>query len=357
MPQTRVLSPPAARAVRVWFWSMAAVTLLIVATGGITRLTDSGLSIVDWNPLMGVVPPLTETQWEQTFERYRQFPEYQIRRGMTLGEFKVIFFWEYLHRLLARSIGILFAVPFVIFLFRGYLTGPLARRALVLLGLGGVQALMGWLMVKSGLVDRPSVSHFRLAAHLILALTIFGYSIWLARSLAPGARAGRRLTTAPLCGAAEQGMRGGRLVRRGLVVLGALLTLQIAWGAFVAGLKAGFIYNTFPLMGAGLVPPGLLAFDPLLSNFVTNPTAVQWTHRVLGTVLLAVALAFFLVVRRRVTDSLSRRLNAALIALIATQYVLGVLTLLFVVPVPLGVAHQITALLIAAVWVVWVHAT
>jgi cytochrome c oxidase assembly protein subunit 15 len=339
------LGCPAARIVRMWLWSIAAVTLLIVATGGITRLTHSGLSIVDWDPLMGVVPPLSETQWENTFERYRQFPEYQqLRRGMTLGEFKFIFFWEYLHRLLARSIGVVFAVPFVIFLSRGWLTRPLAARALVLLGLGASQAVMGWLMVKSGLVDRPSVSHFRLAAHLVLAVTIFGYSIWLARSVTANPGGAGRLTAAP-----------ASTVASGLVVIGALLGLQIVWGAFVAGLKAGFIYNTFPLMGAELVPGNLLAMDPWIANFVRNPTAVQWTHRVLGTVLLTAAVAFFFVVRRRLHDPFSRRLNAALVVLVGVQYTLGVLTLLLVVPIPLGVAHQVTALLIAAVWVVWMR--
>ena len=319
------------------------MTLVVLVAGGVTRLTQSGLSIVDWQPIVGAIPPLSEQQWSAAFERYRQFPEYrQLRRGMTLGEFKAIYFWEYLHRVVARLIGLVFAVPFVAFWLRGYFNRPLAARALVLFGLGAMQGAMGWLMVSSGLVDRPSVSHFRLAAHLGLAFLIFGYSVWLARDLRiDGSR--------PAVGAGAR-----RLLSRGLTVIGVLLAAQIVWGAFVAGLDAGLVFNTFPLMAGGVVPPQLLTLDPLLLNFVQNPTAVQWVHRVLGTVLLAAAAALFLLARRG-TDSTSRGLNVALLVLIAGQYLLGVLTLLYVVPVSLGVAHQVGAMGIVGVWVAWVH--
>lgn len=335
---------PRRRQLRLWFWSIAGMTLAVLVVGGITRLTRSGLSIVDWDPIMGVIPPLTEAQWQETFDRYRQFPEYQqLRQGMELGDFKFIFFWEYLHRLVARTIGLVFLVPFVFFWLRGWFNRPLAARSLALFGLGAMQGVMGWLMVASGLVDRPSVSHFRLTAHLSLAFLIFGFSVWLVAEL--------RVRPRPTEVAA--GVR--RMMGRWLTALGVLLVLQVVWGAFVAGLKAGFFHNTFPLMGDRWVPPELLSLEPALVNFVQNPATVQWTHRLLGTLLLLAATAFFVKVLRAPADAGSRRLNLALFALIAGQYVLGVLTLLYHVPVHLGVLHQVVALVLFGVWIWWVH--
>lgn len=341
----RVAIPgPVRRRLRAWLWSIAAMTLAVLVVGGITRLTQSGLSIVDWKPLVGAVPPLTEARWVETFDRYRQYPEYrQLRRGMTLDEFKVIFFWEYLHRLVARLIGVVFLVPFVAFWLAGSLPRPLLARALALFGLGAMQGVLGWLMVQSGLVDRPSVSHYRLAAHLSLAFVIFGYSVWLARELSigpvrPGVAAGTR-----------------RLMTHGLAVVGALLAAQVVWGAFVAGLDAGLIFTTFPLMGGALVPPTWLALEPALSNVVQNPATVQWAHRVLGTILLVSVAVVFWRVRRAAPDLTSRRLNLAMALLVGVQYVLGILTLVHVVPVGLAVTHQATAMAIAGVWVIWAH--
>jgi heme a synthase len=332
------------RPLRIWLWTIAAFTFLVLVIGGITRLTQSGLSIVDWQPLMGVIPPMSEAQWQETFDQYRQYPEYQqLRRGMTLDEFKFIFFWEYLHRLVARLIGVVFLVPFVYFWARGYFNPPLLRRALLLFALGASQGVMGWLMVRSGLVDRPSVSHYRLAAHLSLAFIIFGYAVWLARDLALRVSPPRAFAHART------------LLLRGLALVGAVLAVQIVWGAFVAGLKAGFMYNTFPLMVDRLVPAGLLGFEPALLNFVQNPLTVQWLHRVIGTVLLIVTLGFFLRVQRADVDALSRRLNAAFAGMMAGQYLLGVATLLLAVPVALGVMHQAAAMLIFGVWLIWLH--
>jgi heme a synthase len=332
------------RHLRLWLWSVAALTFLILVVGGITRLTQSGLSIVDWQPVMGVVPPLSEAQWQEAFDRYRAFPEYQqLRRGMSLAEFKFIFFWEYIHRVIARAIGLVFLVPFIVFAAKGYLNRPLATRALLLFGLGAAQGLMGWLMVASGLVDRPSVSHYRLAAHLSLAFVIFGFAVWLARELKVGGRA------------LELGASARRLLLRGLAVLGVLLALQIVWGAFVAGLKAGFYYNTFPLMGGRLVPEHLFFLDAAWRNFLENPIAVQWVHRVLGTVLGLAAIGFFVQVQRAGVDRVSRYFNVALLSLILLQYLLGVLTLVLRVPVSLGVSHQGAAMVIFGVWLVWLH--
>jgi heme a synthase len=342
----RLQIPDARRApLSTWFWSIAAMTLAVMVVGGITRLTQSGLSIVDWQPLMGVIPPLNEAQWQETFELYRQYPEYQLRRqGMTLGEFKFIFFWEYLHRLVARMIGVVFLVPFVIFWLRGYFTAPLARRALVLFALGAMQGVLGWVMVQSGLVDRPSVSHYRLAAHLGLAFVIFGYAVWLAREVSTAGRTVAAIS-APL----------RRSMTRGLLLVGGLLGLQVVWGAFVAGLKAGWQYNTFPLMAGRLVPPDLLALQPAWLNFVAYPSAVQWTHRLLGTVLAAAVIWLFIHVACAGADRLSARFNVALLSLVSAQYLLGVLTLVYFVPVTLGVLHQAVALVIFGVWLCWLH--
>jgi heme a synthase len=243
----------------------------------------------------------------------------------------------------ARTIGLVFLLPFLYFWIRGHLTRPLAGRALLLFGLGAAQGAMGWFMVTSGLVDQPRVSHYRLAAHLSLAFVIFGYAVWLARDLA--VRDSR-----PLLPEATRAQ-----VVRGLGWIGGLLALQIVWGAFVAGLRAGFLYNTFPLMGGGIVPPDLLRMEPALLNFFENPAAVQWVHRVLGTLLLAVAGGFFLRVRRTVADPATLRLNAILFGLIGVQYLLGIATLLLAVPVSLGVTHQAMAMVIAGVWLWWLH--
>jgi heme a synthase len=332
------------RVLRLWLWSIAAMTFVVLVVGGITRLTQSGLSIVDWKPFMGVIPPLGEAQWQARFDLYRQFPEYQqLRRGMTLSEFKFIFFWEYLHRLVARAIGLVFLVPFVVFWLRGYLTRPLARRALTLFGLGALQGLMGWLMVQSGLVDRPSVSHYRLAAHLSLAFVIFGYAVWLARDL-------RHTAMGPPIEATTQ-----RLLNRGLLLIGSLLAVQIVWGAFVAGLKAGHYYPTFPLMGGRLVPTDMFWLEPALRNFVENPIAVQWTHRVIGTILGLAAVAFFVRVQRTGVDTVSGRLNVIFLSSILAQYLLGVLTLVYRVPVSLAVIHQGAAMLVFGIWLWWLH--
>ena len=329
---------------RFWFYAIAAMTLCVLIVGGVTRLTFSGLSMVEWDPIMGIIPPITDAQWQAYFEKYQQFPEYQkIRAGMTVHDFKFIFFWEYLHRLLARTIGIVFLIPFAFFAARRWFNRPLALRSVALFALGGMQGLMGWLMVASGLVDRPSVSHYRLAAHLSLAFIIFGYAVWLAREVSVRDQAQRIEPQAQ------------RAMKRGLTAVGVLLGIQIVYGAFVAGLKAGFFSNTFPLMGGRLIPRSWLDMDPLLINFVQNGATVQWLHRVLGTILGIAVIVLFVRTRKSAADAGSKRYATSLFALVLFQYVLGVITLVNAVPVALGVAHQVTALLLWGLWLVWMH--
>lgn len=330
--------------VRAWLFGIAALTLAVLVVGGVTRLTLSGLSIVEWDPLFGVIPPIGDAAWQAAFDEYKRFPDYEWRTAMSLAEFKTIYFWEYLHRLLARLIGVVFLVPFVWFSLRRALSPAMTRRLLVLFALGGLQGLMGWLMVASGLVDRPSVSHYRLAAHLSLAFVIFGYALWLARELAPPYRP-RDISDE----------RARRMMSRGLALVGAVLSMQIVWGALVAGLRAGRYYPTFPLMGGRLVPTAMLGLEPVTRNFTENPVAVQWTHRVLGTALLVLVAALVVRVFRARADVASRRLGVVLLGLIATQYALGVLTLVLAVPVSLGVLHQATALVTFGAWLWWLH--
>ena len=337
------LPEPRRRRVRLWLWAVAATTASVMLVGGITRLTHSGLSMVEWQPIVGVMPPLDDAQWAERFEQYRRFPEYQVRRDMSLAEFKRIFFWEYLHRLLARSIGLIFLVPFIAFWRAGYLPPPLARRMLFLFACGAAQGALGWWMVRSGLVDRPSVSHYRLAAHLALAVGIFGVCVWLARDL----------STTRVRAAA--GVRARILMTRGLAVLGVLLASQIVWGAFVAGLRAGLLFNTFPLMDGRLVPEALLSLDPVMRNFVENLATVQWTHRVLGTLLLCSTAVLFAGVRRSDADGASRKLNLAFAVLVGAQYLLGIATLIWWVPVGLAAVHRGLALALVGVWVAWFH--
>jgi cytochrome c oxidase assembly protein subunit 15 len=326
------------RHLRIWLYTGAVFTFVILIIGGATRLTQSGLSIVEWKPIVGIVPPLDDGTWQAEFDRYRQFPEYQkYRRDMPLAEFKYIYLWEYVHRAAARTIGVVFLVPFLYFWIRGYLDRSLLRRLLLLFALGALQGGMGWFMVKSGLVDDPRVSHYRLAAHLSIAFAIFGTCLWLAADLRR-----RRPQHA-----------GRRPVPRGLMVLGALLILQIIWGAFVAGLDAGLQHNTFPLMGGGLVPSEGMNLTPFWVNPIENPATVQWIHRVLGTALLIAALTAYL----RIGEGrpTSRSLAVAFLGLVLTQYVIGVFTLLSYVPVWLGVTHQAVAMCLFGLWLSWLH--
>lgn len=328
----------APRAVAAWLLVVALLVFAMVVLGGVTRLTESGLSMVDWRPLTGWLPPSGEGAWQAAFAEYQAYPEYQqVNQGMTLAEFKVIYGFEYGHRLLGRLIGLAFFVPLAWFGLTRRLPSGFGARLAVVFGLGAAQGLLGWYMVQSGLVDRPDVSPYRLTAHLGLAAVIFATLIWTALDLLGGpARRPASAAGAWLWPAA----------------LTALIGLQILAGGLVAGLNAGLHYNSFPLMDGEWVPAGWLAFQPVWLNFVENPITVQFDHRVLGlTVVLGAALwALWWLARHRDPELTGPTL--ALLAAAFGQAGLGIATLILVVPIPLAAAHQAGALILLglAVW-------
>ena len=336
--------PGAARAERpiaLWLFACCAMIFLMVVIGGITRLTESGLSITEWQPVTGVLPPLDAAQWQEEFAKYRAIPQYRaVHPEMTLGDFKSIFFWEYLHRLWGRLIGVVFAVPFLYFLLRGRISRRLAPRLLGLFVLGGLQGALGWYMVESGLSGRIEVSQYRLAAHLLAAVVIYVAMLWVALDLlAPGAASSRRA-----------GMR------RGLEAAIALILLTLTAGAFVAGLRAGYIYNTFPLMAGGLAPAEYWQLAPWYLNWFENPAAAQFDHRLLAeTTWLAIAALWLCAWRLDLPGGARAALNA-LFAMATLQAGLGIATLVLVVPLPVAVAHQAGAILLVTAAVVARHA-
>ena len=302
----------------------------MVVVGGITRLTHSGLSIVEWQPIVGTIPPLDDGQWAATFDKYKATPEYvQRNHDMTLEGFKGIFWWEYFHRLLGRLIGIVFLLPWLFFIATRRLQGPLAWKLAGIFLLGGLQGAVGWYMVKSGLVDDPRVSSVRLAMHLGLALTIYALLFDTALGLLrpdtePADPRARRIATAMV----------------GLVFVMALT------GAFVAAIHAGFAYNTWPLMAGRWIPPEVLMLDPWWQNFLNNMATVQLVHRVLAYVVVATAIATWATVRRLATNDRARSWSHALLAMAFIQASIGIATLLHRAPIPLAALHQAGAVLL-----------
>ncbi len=311
------------------------MVFLMVVVGGITRLTRSGLSITEWKPIAGALPPLSEAAWEREFSLYKKYPEYRlINRGMSLSEFKSIYFWEYFHRLWGRLIGLAFLVPFVVFLARGRLRGRLFWQTLVAFLLGGAQGVLGWYMVKSGLVAEPRVSHYRLAAHLVLALAVMQYLFWLGHTLVRESSASR-----------VRGARRSRVHVFGVAFL-VLLCLQILWGAFTAGLRAGYAFNTFPTMAGAWIPDGLGVLAPAWRNLFDNNVTVQFIHRTLAWLVLGTAVGWWFASRREQMSPSARMALALVPATVALQFLVGVLTLLYVVPIGLGVLHQAGAAIV-----------
>ncbi len=328
------------RAVATWLFTCCGLIFLMIVVGGITRLTLSGLSITEWDPVIGVIPPLTHPQWVAEFARYQQVPEYRtVHLGMSLADFKSIFFWEYAHRLLGRLIGFAFAVPLGWFWFRGRLPRGLAPVFLVILALGFAQGLLGWYMVESGLVHRVEVSQYRLVAHLALALAIYSAILWAGLGFARGQ-------------ADTEIGAGWRRAAEAVILLAAL---TIAAGGFVAGTRAGLVYNTFPLMDGRLVPAGYAQLHPLIRNWFENVAAIQFDHRLLAITTAAVVLLLWMTgLRARLPVSTLISLWV-LLAAAALQVALGVSTLVLVVPVPLAAAHQAGAVLLLTVAIVLRH--
>jgi cytochrome c oxidase assembly protein subunit 15 len=325
----------AARRVATWLFACCALVFAMVVVGGVTRLTHSGLSIVEWQPIVGTLPPLSEAEWQQTFEKYRQTPEYrQVNQGMTLAGFQRIFWWEYFHRLLGRLIGVAFFVPLVWFALRREIPAGHAGLLVGIFVLGGLQGAMGWYMVQSGLVDDPRVSQFRLTAHLGLALAIFAAMFWIGLSLRhPPGKAG----SIP------------RPVRRWANGVAMLVFVMALSGGFVAGIRAGLAYNTFPLMNGRLVPPEIFMLEPWWRNFFWNMATVQFDHRAIAWLLAVLVPVLWW--KLRSTAGLSSRARTGghlLLAMAVAQISLGIATLLLGVPLPLAAAHQAGAVLLFA---------
>lgn len=316
-------------AVTVWLGVVYAMIFLMVLIGGITRLTGSGLSMVEWRPLMGTLPPLSEEDWRAVFHEYQQFPQYQkVNSWMDLAAFKQIFFWEYVHRLFGRLIGVAVFVPWLYFVARKRLSPRTSRLALGAIFLGACQGFMGWYMVKSGLVDVPAVSHFRLAAHLVLALLCSQWVLWTALDIGAPWRKSAPQLPAPV---------GGRKLP---LLLLTLLYLQITYGAFVAGKRAGYMSSTFPDMNGHYLPGEFFTASTFLDNLLNNPLSLHYLHRLIGTVtLLAFVVAGFWIYRRARVRA-DQQLGLALLSLVGLQFALGVTTVVFVVPIVPAVAHQ-----------------
>ena len=328
------------RAVRVWLLLVAALMVATLVVGGATRLTESGLSIVEWRPVTGVVPPLDETQWQAEFAKYQTIPQYRERNpGMSLHDFKTIYWWEWSHRLLARVIGIAFLLPFLWFLRRGEIERRLRARLWTIFALGAALGAVGWWMVSSGLADRVSVSQYRLGFHLTLACVIYAMVLWTAQELAP-----RERLAVPA------------RIRTSAIALLGLVLVQVYLGALVAGLRAGLSYDTWPLIDGSIVPDASRLFfeRPLWRNFFENPLTVQFDHRMLGYMLFLAALLHAVDVARTVRGGVALAGALALAAAITVQAVLGVLTLVYQMPLALALGHQ--AMAIAALTIAVVHA-
>jgi cytochrome c oxidase assembly protein subunit 15 len=320
------------RQIAMWLFVCCLMIYSMVILGGVTRLTGSGLSMVEWDPIFGILPPLDEASWNATFDLYRQSPEYlKINVGMDVHGFKRIYWFEYSHRLLGRTIGTVFLLPFLFFLARGRIHRPLVPKLVGMFVLGGLQGVLGWYMVKSGLIDNPHVSQYRLTAHLGLAIVIYGYMFHVALGLWFGA--GNRIPVS-------------RRLRRFITLLTGLVFITILSGGFVAGLKAGYAYNTFPLMDGHLVPEVIFMQDPAWRNFFENIATVQFDHRALAILtLISVCVLWLGTLRSPLTGQLRLGLHA-LLAAVVLQVTLGISTLLLHVPLTLAAMHQAGALLV-----------
>jgi cytochrome c oxidase assembly protein subunit 15 len=321
----------ARRQIALWLFGVSALVFLMVLVGGLTRLTESGLSITEWKPVMGALPPMSDAAWADAFAKYREIPQYElVNKGMTLGEFKNIFWWEWSHRFLGRFIGFAFLVPFLWFLATRRIERAMTPKLVIMFLLGGAQGALGWWMVKSGLTHRIDVSQYRLTAHLGLATVIYAYMMWVALALWRGPR--------PALFVSDR-------LRKASLWLAALIFLQMMLGGFVAGLKAGYIYNTWPLINGAFIPEGLFAHEPWWRNFFENMLTAQFDHRMVAYLVTILTVWHWLAVRRSGSREAARSATALLHAVFA-QVALGIWALLWVVPIPLGAAHQAGAMIV-----------
>lgn len=328
---------------KVVYWLLLGCVLIfvMVVVGGITRLTHSGLSISNYKLISGTIPPMNEAEWNEAFDLYKQYPEYQkLNYNFTLQDFKDIYFWEWLHRVIGRLIGVVFIIPFLYFLIRKQLSKPTIKKALILLALGAFQGFLGWYMVKSGLVDRPDVSHYRLAAHLTTAFITFAYTFWVALDI-----------IYPDKKTIDKKLR--RLIRIGL----AVVLLQIIYGAFVAGLDAGFIHNHWPMMSEGKFIHETVYIErtPTYLNFIEGKSGVQFVHRTLAYIVVILILAIWWNAKKTNLTKLQGYGVNSIVIVVALQFLLGVLTLVLGVPVWLGVMHQVGAFFLLSAMVFTLH--
>jgi heme a synthase len=331
------------RQLALWLMICCAMVFAMVVLGGVTRLTGSGLSMVEWDPIFGIVPPLGEAEWEAAFSLYRESPEYQkINVGMDLHGFKQIYWFEFTHRLLGRAIGLVFLLPFLYFLAIGRVRRPLVPKFVTMFVLGGLQGVLGWYMVRSGLVDKPHVSQYRLTAHLGAALVIYAYMLWVALGLWTNADRA----------AASLAPRG---LRTFAALLGVLVFITALSGGFVAGLDAGFAYNTFPLMDGRWIPEAMFMQSPAWRNFFENIATVQFDHRLLATLTFIGCVVFWLAARRQSLPASVHIGVHALLAAALLQVTLGISTLLLHVPTALAATHQAGALLLLTVILIVIH--
>ncbi len=331
------------KAIAIWLFICCASIFAMVILGGVTRLTGSGLSMVEWEPLMGILPPLDHAQWQETFLLYQQFPEYKLHNySMNLEEFKSIFWFEYSHRLLGRMIGFIFIVPLLYFIMTRKIRKSLIPKLIGMFILGGLQGLMGWYMVKSGLVQDPHVSQYRLTAHLALAFIVYAYIFWVALDLFFSDQ--DRIRKTAISG-----------LKRFSLLLTLLIFITVLSGGFVAGLKAGYAFNTFPLMGGRLVPESIFALSPVWKNFFENIATVQFDHRVMATLLFIIIPLFWLNAIRQDVPARVRTGAHLLLAMLGIQVTLGISTLLLHVPIPLAAAHQGGALMLFTIMLFITH--
>lgn len=329
------------KAVIYWLLTGCILIFIMVIVGGITRLTHSGLSISNYKLISGTIPPMNEVEWNEAFELYKQYPEYQkLHNHFNLEEFKDIYFWEWIHRVIGRFIGLVFIIPFIYFLIKKRLSKSTINKSLVLLFLGGFQGFLGWYMVKSGLVDEPNVSHFRLAAHLTTAFLTFAYTFWVALDL-----------MFPDKKVIDKKFRN--FIRIGL----AVLILQIIYGAFVAGLDAGWIHNHWPFMSEGKLmhETVYIEHNPIYLNFLEGKSGVQFVHRTLAYVVVIFILAIWYKAKRMAMTSFQTKGVNLLLIMVGVQFLLGVFTLLLAVPVWLGVLHQVGAFILLSAMTFTLH--